>query len=329
MHHWLLIGTVSACLLASAQVGCGAGQGPENSAGIGKSEQEIVAKLKVPPDWFDSTPVAWDTRRPWKDARLEIRRLLALDEPGPRQGVKLTWLYAQKGDIGDGHELPMYLFMSGNYAWALKEYPKYLERQAGKGATHAYRCYAACLAHFGDFDRALEVLGQALQDLPPKPWRVASQAGLHTQLGDLRARMGQAEKAKEEYAEAIRLYPLSDQPYGRHLLSRHVAKVQTKLQLLTLQSLGSARLRDGVYRGSAMGYAEDKEIVATVTVKDGHIADVAVQHQEKIELNATRLIPRQIVTKQSLDVDAITGATVTSQGIVEATYQALKKAGLK
>ncbi len=329
MYQLLCLGASAGALFAAAQTACGADPGVAGAAEPGPSAQDALANLKVPPDWFDSTPVTWDTNRPWKDARLEIRRLLALDEPGPRQGVKLTWLYAQKGDIGDGHELSMYLFMSGNYAWALKEYPKYLQTQAGKGPTHAYRCYAACLAHFGEFNRALEVLDQAMRDLPAKPWSISSRAGLHTQRGDLWARMGQVEKAKAEYAEAIRLYPLSDQPYGRHLLPRYVAKVQAKLQLLTLQSLSSANLRDGVYTGRALGYAEDKEIVATVTVKDGHIADVAVEHQEKIELNATKIIPRQIVARQSLEVDAVTGATVTSQAIIEATYRALLKAGLK
>ena len=136
------------------------------SAGApGPSLQQALADLKVPLDWIASTPVHWDTNKPWKDARLEIRRLLALDDASVRQGVKLTWLYAQKGDIGDGHELPMYLFMSGNYAWAMLEYPKYLKKVAGTGATHAYRCYASCLAHFGEYTQALHVIDEAMNDL--------------------------------------------------------------------------------------------------------------------------------------------------------------------
>ena len=75
------------------------------------SLQPTLAQLKFPPDWIAATPIRWDTNKPWKDARLEVRRLLALEDAFVRQGVKLTWLYAQKGDIGDGHELSMYLFM--------------------------------------------------------------------------------------------------------------------------------------------------------------------------------------------------------------------------
>jgi uncharacterized protein with FMN-binding domain len=288
-----------------------------------------LAALQIPPSWLAAVPVNWDTNKPWKDARLEIRRLLALDEASVRQGVRLTWLYAQKQDIGDGHELPMYLFMSGNYAWATLEYPKYLRRVAGKGATHGYVSYAACLSHFGEYDQALAVLNQAMNDLPLPPWRVANQATIQNHLGDLYARKGDLDKAREHYGEAIRLYPLSDQPYGRHLLHRQTAKVQGKLDLLALESLSTARLREGVYLGKSMGYSDKKEMEVSVTIRAGKIADVSVKHEEKIDLNATTLIPRRIVDQQSLKVDGITGATITSQAIVDGAFQALKQAGLK
>ncbi|MGE5610082.1 MAG: FMN-binding protein [Bacillota bacterium] len=292
------------------------------------SLKEAMDQLKVPPEWMDATPVNWDTNRPWKDARLEIRRLLAIDEAHARQGVKLTWLYAQKGDIGDGHELPMYLFMSGNYAWAIREYPGYLQKIQEHGPTHAYLCYASCLAHFGEYAKALEQLDRAMKDLPPKPWAISSMANVHNAYGDLYVQMGQIDKAKQHYAEAIRLYPTSDQPYGRHLLHRYAAKVQTKLDLLTMQGLEMAKLRDGVYLGKSLGYG-DTNMEVTVTIAGGKIADMQVKHQEKIELGATRIIPRQIIARQSLKVDAVTGATVTSQAIVDGTFEALKKAGLK
>jgi uncharacterized protein with FMN-binding domain len=303
---------------------------PAHSAGEPvRPVSEILANLKVPPDWLAATPVNWDTSKPWKDARLEIRRLLALDDASVRQGVKLTWLYAQKADIGDGHELPMYLFLSGNYGWALKEYPPYLERQRGKGATHGFLCYASCLAHFGDYQAALTALNQALSDLPPKPWRTASEANIHNQTGDVYGRMGNLAKAREQYAEAVRLYPLSDQPYGRHLLPRKIAQIQAKERLLTLESLGTAKLRDGAYTGNATGYSDKNDLVVTLTIKAGRLAGLEVRHEEKIDLNATKIIPKRILEKQSLKVDAVTGATVTSQAIIEGAYRALLKAGLK
>jgi uncharacterized protein with FMN-binding domain len=141
--------------------------------------------------------------------------------------------------------------------------------------------------------------------------------------------MGDLAKAREHYAAAMRLYPMSDQPYGRHLLARHVAKVKTKLDLLAMQSLATTRLRDGAFTGKAMGYSDKKDLEVTVTIRTGKIADVRVQHEEKIELNAAKIIPQRMVEKQSLQVDGVTGATVTCQGIVEGAFQALKQAGLQ
>lgn len=294
-----------------------------------ESLAQALANLKVPPDWIATTPITWDVNKPWKDGRLEIRRLLALDQAGVRQGVKLTWLYAQKNDIGDGHELPMYMFMSGNYAWAAKEYPPYLERQRGKGATHGFQCYASVLAHFGEYQKALAVLDEAKQDLPPAPWRIANTAKLEEHNGDIRADMGDIAKAKAHYTEAIKLLPTSTQPYGRHLLPRQVAKIQSKLDLLTLQNLNLAALRPGTYTGKTLGYAEQPEMEVTVTLQGGRIANVTVKHGEKIDLGATSIIPQRIVAKQTIKVDGITGATVTCQAIVDGAFRALKQAGLK
>jgi len=295
------------------------------------SLKEALAALKIPPDWFADTAPQWDMSRPWKEGRVEIRRLLAMsDQPQRiREAVKLTWLYAQKNDIGDGHELPMYLFMSGNYAWAALEYQRYLARVAGRGATHAYLCYASCLAHFGEYQQALEVLDRAARDLPPDPWRINGMASIQNLRGDICAEMGDLAAARRAYEEAIRLYPQSNQPYGRHLLQRHAAKIQNKLDLLAMRSLESARLRDGTWTGRALGYSDKSDVIVTVVVRDGRIADIRVKHDEKIELSATRIIPQRIIEKQSLRVDAVTGATVTSQAIIDGAFQALKQAGLK
>ncbi len=299
------------------------------AAAATESLAQALAELKVPPDWFNSTSVNWDTNKPWKDARLEIRRLLALDGASVRHGVKLTWLYAQKKDIGDGHELPMYLFMSGNYAWAAKEYPPYLQKVRGTGPTHAYQCYASALAHFGEHEKALTILDEATKDLPPAPWRISSLANVQEQLGDTRAAMSDIPKAKAHYTEAIRLLGISDQPYGRHLLPRHAAKIQAKLDLLTLDNMNLAALRQGTFTGKTLGYAESPEMQVTVTLAGGRISDVSVKHGEKIDLGATTIIPQRIIAKQSLKVDAVSGATVTSQAVVDGAFRALQQAGLK
>ncbi len=300
----------------------------ENTPPAGKpSLEEALATLKVPPDWFASTSVNYDTRQPWEKARLEVRRLLAQGPEKRREAIKLTWLYAQKKDIGNGHELPMYLFMGGEFAWAIVEYHKFLSTDSAREDIHGRLCLAACYRHFGEYNRALEVLNEALHHLPGPPWRIAREADIADAMGDLYAEMGLLNPAKEQYKKAIALYPTSNQPYGRQELHRRAAKVQTKLRFLEGQTVEAGRFRDGTYSGKSLGYVGD--IIARVVVQNGKIADIQLQHEEKIDLDATTIIPQRILAKQSLKVDGITGATVTYQAIVDACFQALLKAAEK
>jgi len=287
------------------------------------SLEEALAKVRVPPDWFQTVEIDYSTSHPWEDARLEVRRLLALGGKKNREAMKLTYLYVQKKDIGNGHEYPMYLFLGGEHAWALQEYKEHLKENP-RGYTHGYRSLASCYVHFGEYEKALQILNIAMQRLPDPPWKIANEADVYDGYGDIYAEMGNLEEANKHYQKAIQLYPTSDQPYGRHLLHRRAAKIQAKMDLLEYQAIESGQLKDGTYRGESLGYAEP--IIIKLTVKAGMIVDIQLEHQEKIEQNATTIIPQRIIEMQSLKVDGITGATVTCQSIVEGTFRALKKA---
>ena len=58
--------------------------------------------LKVPPDWLAEVQSTYDTKTPWKDARLHVRKLLA--DGKYREAVKLTYIYhvVQKNGSPDG-----------------------------------------------------------------------------------------------------------------------------------------------------------------------------------------------------------------------------------
>ncbi|MFC1716728.1 FMN-binding protein [Candidatus Poribacteria bacterium] len=290
------------------------------------SMEEALEQIKVPPDWFQTVEIHYDTNHLWEDARLEIRRLLSLGSEEVREAIKLTYLYREKKDIGNGHEYPMYLFLGGEYAWALQAYQEYLKPKP-KGYTHEYRAFASCYAHFGEYERTLEILDIAMQRLPDPPWQIANRADLHDGFGDIYADMGDLEQAKQHYQKAIELYPTSDQPYGRHLLHRRAGKVQAKMDLLELQAIESGQLQDGTYTAQSLGFAEI--LTVKMTVKAGKIVDIQIEHEEKIDQNATTIIPQRIIAEQSLKVDGITGATVTYQAIEEGTFRALKKARLR
>jgi len=91
----------------------------------------------------------------------------------------------------------------------------------------------------------------------------------------------------------------------------------------------TVKYKDGVYTGSARGYGPN--LTVEVTVMDGLIADIRiVSHNERGEryyLRPMQLISQAIIQSQATDVDAISGATRTSNGIMEAVAAALEQAG--
>jgi len=89
-----------------------------------------------------------------------------------------------------------------------------------------------------------------------------------------------------------------------------------------------AVLKDGVYTGAADGFGPG--LTVSVAVENGRVARVEVlRHNEKNARYYARpieTIPKEIVQNQTLHVDAVSGATLTSNGIVEAVYNALQNA---
>lgn len=88
---------------------------------------------------------------------------------------------------------------------------------------------------------------------------------------------------------------------------------------------GVEELVDGVYAGSADGYGGPIEVEVTIT--DGEITDLAViSHEETPGVSdpAFEEIVAAIVDTNSTDVDIVSGATMTSDGLIAAVNNALK-----
>lgn len=91
-----------------------------------------------------------------------------------------------------------------------------------------------------------------------------------------------------------------------------------------LYAMAEAIPANGVYEGSANGMGGAVKVA--VTVEDGKISGVEVlEHKETAGISdpAIEQIPQAIVEAQSTDVEAVTGATVTSEAIKEAVAAAL------
>lgn len=83
----------------------------------------------------------------------------------------------------------------------------------------------------------------------------------------------------------------------------------------------------GTYTGTAQGL--NGEVKVEVTVDEASITEVkVVEEQETPEIAgpAIEQIPAAIVKDQKTEVEVVSGATVTSQAIIDATNAALEEA---
>ena len=89
-------------------------------------------------------------------------------------------------------------------------------------------------------------------------------------------------------------------------------------------AVAETALTDGTYTGTGKGMHSN--IAVTVTVEGGAITSVTVDSQDEtpgVSDPAIEQIPAAIVEAGSTDVDAVSGATLTSNGIIEAVNNAL------
>ena len=85
--------------------------------------------------------------------------------------------------------------------------------------------------------------------------------------------------------------------------------------------------QDGVYSGTGTG--KNGEIPVTVTVENGNITQIDIGENEEtagIFEGVERDLLPEIIQNQSTDVQAIAGATLSSNGVIEGVSQALEQA---
>ncbi len=101
--------------------------------------------------------------------------------------------------------------------------------------------------------------------------------------------------------------------------------------LISFALIGCGRasldVEDGTYNGFGDGYKGEIEV--EVTVEDGDIVSVEILDHSETEGtsdDAIDGIPEQVVEAQNYDLDIVSGATGSSEGIMEAVENALEGA---
>jgi len=83
---------------------------------------------------------------------------------------------------------------------------------------------------------------------------------------------------------------------------------------------------DGEYAGEGKGFSGP--IKVSVTVQNHRIVKIAILEQQEVVEYWSKVIekiPQEMLKKQNIDVDAVSGATYSSKGLIEAVTNALEK----
>jgi len=317
-------------------------------------EKLIKQAGRTPPKWWDdvrlSYPKTLDLSWPeptgeWNTAKNLDQYLFSVVGSDPkkwREGIKLLHhvMEVNKGDsvierrcrreigalysyIGDWARAAYYWRQSGDKPLGLAECywklgSKALARQAlSKMESDETRngTVIRLWAQLGELTKALRLAGAKARAGMPDVAYLAVANGCR--------RAGRYENAVLFYRRVIAARR------GGPDIKRNKERARASIDAVTdLDGVDLAREKDGANKGRSHAFRGPLSV--EVKVKGGRILSVRIaKHREGRVLSAFKDVPKQIVEKQGIaGVDAVTGATVTSEAIINAAAKALKS-GMK
>ena len=323
LHTMLLSAAIAASPLLCAR----AASGPAERERDGKARLEkdlAIARQKGRPDWLAKTPLEVQLTANYQQIRREVDTRFFRGES--RQAVKL--LYA----IVDGGSETMKKWARGylpdGLVWA--DEPAFAIETLGKPAgPYPLLTLARCYLRYDQYTDAAAAFEKAIAAAPVEHADQVNGKALWG-LGDTARGRGDFPAAKDAYAKARDAFDTAARAEGKPAwyvtgMKKEAARMQLMINLCEAANLNVSRLKPGTWTGTAEGY--DGPLTVSVTIDDGRISAIDVVEQvETIPLNSLTEIPRMIVSSQSPSVDAITGATVTSAGVMGAVLKALEQA---
>ena len=105
-------------------------------------------------------------------------------------------------------------------------------------------------------------------------------------------------------------------------VSERVTDTETETEN-TQTATGSFDLADGVYKGSATGFSGPVTVAVTIMDKEITSIDILSSTDDEAFFNRAKGVIDRIISSQSFDVDVVSGATYSSNGIIKAVKNAL------
>ena len=110
----------------------------------------------------------------------------------------------------------------------------------------------------------------------------------------------------------------------KHQVSERVTDTETEDAAEDTQTAtGSFELADGVYKGSATGFSGHVTVAVTIMDKKITSIDILSSTDDEAFFNRAKAVIDRIIASQSFDVDVVSGATYSSNGIIGAVKNAL------
>ncbi len=336
------------------------------TAGTKRTKEEIEALIdqrgRTQPDWWESVKLdypktldlSWPmpAPRPWNNQKNVGQYVWDIINPNPERwqgGVRFMHhlLMVNKDRPETRHRVMAEL--GRMYHGLLQDYPRaaFWWRQAGadnpeQPSTHGVYL-AECYWKLGNKQMAVELLDKLPPQFPMiKLWADMGELDRALQLANANAQGGLADVALIYAGDACRTAGRHDQAIeyyqkilqlpsaggrGAKRIQRNQRRAQANIEAIRLfDTLDVARVPDGTYQASSLGFKGPVQVA--VTVKGHRIESVRVtSHHEPQSYTSLSDIPQRIVAHQDVKgIDATSGATVTSEAIINATAKALSQA---
>lgn len=94
----------------------------------------------------------------------------------------------------------------------------------------------------------------------------------------------------------------------------------------TTAEAGKFPYKEGVYYGTAEGYLDDIKVAIVIQDKTLKAVVIVEENDDETFFKSARTVAENMVKKQTVDVDVVSGATYSSKGIIGAVKEALKEA---
>lgn len=317
----------------------------------------INAVGPTPPDWFDSTPLDYPktleldwplhpSEKGWNNQANVGQYKWDVINPNPgrwRSGVRLIHhimtLHKDQPAL-----LQRDIKVLGEMYFELfQDYPRaaFWLRQANVKIPEPQSIHLAeCYWRLGNQQMAMEMLSS--RSLPSNAIKLLGDLGQTDRAIQLAHAFAKQNRTHEAYLlagdacrlagrlkEAVDFYQkVLDAPDARNeeYAQRFRGLANDSIEAINLaEKANVAKVTDGVYRASSVGYSGAVEV--EVRVASHQIEEVKVtKHVERQFYAAITDTTNQIVKKQSVrGIDATSRATITSQAIVNATAKALAK----